>query len=82
MNLSDIAIIFGICTPLVIGGGTAGKYYADHEYVTIASQNQSLLWDIEDEMTGIQERIDNGTATASDLARMATLKERQRQLSK
>ena len=81
MTLSDIAIVCGLCTSLLAPAGYGIKYYADHEYVTIASQNLKLLYAVEDEMAEIQTRIDNGTATSADLQRMATLKERKRHLT-
>ena len=36
MNLSDIGIVFGLCSSLLVGTGTAGKYYLDNEYVPVA----------------------------------------------
>ncbi len=86
MNLTDVSIVIG----LVLGvGGAVGTPatnmlldYADQRYVTVASQNLKLLYDVEDEMAAIQKRIDNGTATPSDMQRMATLKERKRNLIK
>ena len=80
MNLQDIAIVCGLCTTLLVPAGTAGKYWADHTYITIASQNLKLLYAVEDEMEMIQRKIENGTATSTDLQRMATLKERKRHL--
>ena len=81
MNLADIGIVCGLCTNLLVPAGTAGKYWADHTYITIASQNLKLLYAVEDEMAAIQTRINNGTATSADLQRMATLKERRRNLT-
>ncbi len=81
MNLTDVGIIFAICTPLVAGVGAGGKYYADHEYVTIASQNQKLLWDIEDEISYLQRKANDGTITQDERNRLATLKERRRHLT-
>ena len=80
MNLSDIGIVCGLCTTLLIPAGTAGKYWADHTYITIASQNLKLLYSVEDELAAIQRKIDNGTATNNDMLRKATLEERKRHL--
>jgi len=80
MNISEIGTVFGISLALLGGGGTVGKYYADHEYVTIAAQNQSLMWDIEDEIARIESRIEEGVATESDRQRKAVLQERLKHL--
>ena len=42
MSLSDIGIILGICSPLVIGAGTAGQYWAKNEFITVGSFEQAL----------------------------------------
>ena len=34
MNLSDIGLVFAMSSSLVAGGGMAGKYYLDHEYIS------------------------------------------------
>ena len=34
MNLSDISIVFGMVTAGLTGGGAAGKYYLDNEYIS------------------------------------------------
>ncbi len=81
MNLGDLGIVCGICATLLTPAGVGLKYYADHEYVTIASQNQKLLWDIEDEIAVLQEKEVAGTATPSELQRLATLLERKRHLT-
>ena len=36
MNLADISIVCGLCSTLLVGGGTAGNYYLQKEYVPIA----------------------------------------------
>ena len=48
----------------------------DNTYVTVASQNKALQFEIEDELNQIYERIENGTATAQDLKRKAVLEDR------
>lgn len=45
MNISDIGIIFGICTSLTGTGGVALKYYADHEYVLVADSLKGQLYE-------------------------------------
>ncbi len=80
MTLSDIAIVCGLCTSLLVPTAGGIKYYADHEYVTIAAQNLKLLYAVEDELAMLQRKVNNGTATTDDLQRIATLKERLRNL--
>ncbi len=82
MNITEMGIVCGLCSGLLIPSGVGLKYYADHEYVTVASQNLSLLYAVEDEIEVIQHRVENGTATAADKTRLATLKERKRHLKK
>ena len=80
MSISEIGTIFGIAVTIAGGTATGAKFYADHTYVTIASQNQALIWDIEDEITELERRVDDGSATQRDHARLATLRERLRHL--
>ena len=93
MNLQDIGTVFGMLVVAVGGAGTAGKYYTDSEfiakadpppynetYVLISSQNLKLLYAAEDELSDLQRKVDNGTATQADRERIATLKERIRNL--
>jgi len=93
MNLQDIGTVFGMIVVALGGAGTAGKYYAesefiakadpapyDHVYVLVASQNLKLLYDAEDELEVLQRKVANGTATSEDRERIATLKERVRHL--
>lgn len=42
MSITDIGIIFGISMSVAGGGGVAGKYYMDHEYVTIGSVQEAF----------------------------------------
>ena len=74
------AIAVGINASVVGPGIPIGVSWAEDTFMTISSSNTALLWAAEDEMTALQAKIDNGTATASDLQRMATLKERKRHL--
>lgn len=75
----------------VVGG--AGKYWAGNEfisrdeappydkvYVLVAAQNLKILFDSQDELRALQDKVEAGTATPADLARIATLKERIRNL--
>jgi len=52
----------------------------DHRWVTIASQNVQIRFDIEDEIVRINRWIVNGTATPDDLIRKAVLEDRLRRL--
>ena len=81
MNLSDIGIMCGVCVSLLTPTAAGIKYYADHEYVTIAALEKGLLYAVEDEMALLQRKINDGTATPADLERMAVLKERKRNLT-
>ena len=36
MNLSDISIVVGLCSSMLVGGGAAGNYYLQKEYVPVA----------------------------------------------
>ena len=81
MNVSEIGTVFGIAMVLAGSTATGAKFYADHTYVTIAAQNQALVWDIEDEIAAIERRIEAGTATQQDRTRLGILKERLRHLT-
>ena len=75
------AISIGVNGFITGPGIPIGVSWAHDTFMTIASQNLKLLYAVEDEMVEIQNRIDNGTATSEDLQRMATLKERRRNLA-
>lgn len=70
------------------GGGYLGADFAteallnmgDERWVTVASQNLQIQWNLEDEIRMIQRLIDKGHATADDLARMAVLQDRLRRI--
>ena len=79
---------------LMGGAGTGANLYLENKfigrnepapydahYVLVAAQNLKLLYAVEDEMSAIQTKVNNGTATQADLQRLATLKERKRNLS-
>ena len=81
--------IYAAVLALVTGSGGWASFAAIHEYaleqgdqrwVTIASQNLQLEYDIEDELVDIQRKIDNGKASTEDLIRKAVLEERLKQL--
>ena len=42
MSLSDIAIVFGICTSVAGGVGVGGSYYLEHEYIPIGSLEKAF----------------------------------------
>jgi hypothetical protein len=93
MNIGEYAAVFGM---IITGGGVlggAGSYWANNEfisrheaapydevYVLVASQNLKILFDSQDELSALQQKVANGTATPADLERIATLKERIRNL--
>jgi hypothetical protein len=52
----------------------------DERWVTISSQNLELEYEIEDELSDIQNKIDRGEATTENLIRKAVLQERLKQL--
>ena len=82
--------VYALIAALISGGGGYGSYevfnflveQGDDRWVTIASQNQELMFDIEDELGEIQRRIDKGEETVDDLIRKAVLEERLRGLMK
>lgn len=77
MQIGDIGIVCGICASLLVPAGSAGKYWADHEYVTISGQNLSLLYAAEDELAQLKARA---VCDTECVARKATLEERIRNL--
>lgn len=36
MTISDVGIVFSICSSLLIGTGTGANYYLEHEYVPVS----------------------------------------------
>lgn len=73
---------------VIAGLGGGGGYYAvdalldlgDQRWVTIASQNVQIEFDIEDEIAQIEIWIRNGTATSDDMIRKAVLQDRLKRL--
>jgi hypothetical protein len=63
-------------------GATGNPVYdiLDRRYVTIASQNIELQFNIEDELAQIERDIERGTATTDDLIRKGVLEERLKRL--
>ena len=93
MTLSDLSTVFGMIVVTASGVSAGGKFYLDSEYVsrhedppydnvyvTVASQNLKILFDTQDELDQLESKMDNGIATVEDIARIATLKERLRNL--
>ena len=84
-------ILTGIITAISIIVSMAGWAAVEgvllyHEkFVTVIAlneiQNNALQFEIEDELGEIQERIDNGTATAQDVKRKAILKDRLKRIN-
>ena len=76
--------IWAVVAALSGGGGVyavdALLDMGDHRWVTIASQNIEIRFDIEDEIAQIKKWIANGTATPDDLTRKAVLEDRLRRL--
>lgn len=79
--------------PLIVaiftgGGGWLGADLAaealldmgDKRWVTVASQNLQIEWNLKDEIQLIQGRIDRGEQTPDDLARIAVLRDRLRRI--
>lgn len=42
MNIADIGVMLGIAMSVSLAGGTAGKYWMDHEYVPIGSLEKAF----------------------------------------
>ena len=80
--------IWTLLVLLFTGGGYTGFDMAvdyaveqgDKRWVTVISMDKKLRWDIEDELSQIQIKIDRGTSTTDDLIRKAVLEDRLRQL--
>ena len=90
MDKKDMGIGAIIIAVVGGGGGWASydrmKAHAIEEgskiWVTLASQNVDLIFEIEDELAEIQRKIDKGKATEDDRIRQAVLMERLKQLKK
>lgn len=65
--------VFEVTTTYLIEQG-------DERWVTIASQNKKLMFEIEDRLRKINRKIKNGTATQDDMVDKAVFEERLRQL--
>ena len=90
MNISDLGTVFGMIIVALGGAGTGATFYMEARYiektdpppynevyVLIATQNLKLLYDAEDELDSLL-RLPN--PTNAQIARIATLKERIRNL--
>ncbi len=85
MTPSTRNISIGAVIAALSGGGGVYGFDAllnmgDHRWVTIASQNVQVKFDIEDEIAQIKRWIINGTASPDDLVRKAVLEDRLRRL--
>ncbi len=74
--ITNIGIIFTVVASVVAPTGVGLKYYADHEYVTVASQNLKERFNTEDELEVLRKKVERGTATQDDLTRIEVLKDR------
>ena len=66
MNLNDLAIVFGLCTSLATGGGIAGKYYLDNEYVSSDALQQYELRGLKRDARKLKRRVDDGDMEYED----------------
>jgi len=91
MNIQDIGTMFGMIV-VSLGGYTqyADSLYVNHDepapygdvYVELAAQNPNLLYDAEDELAQLLADAERDQCDAECLQRIATLKERIRNLKK
>ena len=92
MNISDLGTVFGMIVVALGGAGTGTSFYLEAKYIAkedpppynetyvlIATQNLKLLYDAEDELDTLL-RLPN--PSNEQIARIATLKERIRNLKK
>lgn len=63
MKISDIGIIFGICSTLVSGTAYAATYYLEHEFVPISSFTKMQLRETNKEIRELKWLKDNGGLT-------------------
>ena len=66
MNLSDISIVCGLCTSMLVGGGTAGSYYLENEYVSSEALQMYELRGLKREARKLKRRIDDGDTERKD----------------
>ena len=63
MTLSDISIVFGMCTSLLLGGGAAGEYYLQHEYVPISALIERDIRELRSEIRNLEYDRNHGGLT-------------------
>ena len=66
MNLTDISIVCGLCSTLLVGGGTAGKYYMDHEYISSDALQTYELRGLKRDARKLKRRLDSGDMSVED----------------
>ena len=66
MNLADISIVCGLCSSLLIGGGAAGKYYMDHEYISSDALQTYELRGLKRDARKLKRKLDSGDITVED----------------
>jgi hypothetical protein len=66
VNLSDISIVCGLCTSMLVGGGTAGNYYLENEYISAEALQMYELRGLKREARKLQRRIDDGDTELKD----------------
>jgi hypothetical protein len=60
MNLSDIGVVFAICAPMVTGGGMAGKYYLENEFISGDDLQAYELRGLKRDARKLKRRVDAG----------------------
>lgn len=60
MTLSDLTLIGGICTSILVPGGYGLKYYADHEYITVGSMVKRDIRELQSEILDLEYDRDHG----------------------
>ena len=66
MNLADISIVCGLCSTLLVGGGAAGKYYMDHEYISSDALQTYELRGLKRDARKLKRKLDSGDMTVED----------------
>jgi len=79
MNLGDVGIVAAICSPLVVGAGTAGKYWAENEFITVGSFEQAFnkkeMRDLKSDIRELEYLKQKGLATERQLWKLEDLKQ-------
>ena len=66
MNLADVGVVFGICTSMLMGGGVAGDYYLDNEYVSSDALQQYELRGLKRDARKLKRQVDDGAMEYED----------------